>query len=118
MHLAILLLFTTIAVGEMQFPPNFWTKAEAKEFSDCMPESLKVFKTQIGAERYCLVHGEHARWLRNHPATAKGKHDSAAMEDCLHRNTAKINGTPIEFRAAYDVCMCEAYGLPPVETKK
>ncbi|MGC2245844.1 MAG: hypothetical protein WA609_04510 [Terriglobales bacterium] len=110
-HLAILLLLTTIAVGELQFPPNFWTKAEAKEFSDCMPESLKAFKTQIGAERYCLVHEEHTRWMRNHPEVTDKKNDSDAMLACLHKHAAKINGSPQQFRTAWDACMSESYGL-------
>lgn len=109
------LFVASIAYGQpasRSIPADFWTPAEAQEYHACLPKAFASFKDQRSAESYCLIDEEHKRWLRNHRRSAKGKHDSAAMQDCLHRNTAKINGTPTEFRAAYDGCMCEAYGLP------
>jgi hypothetical protein len=90
---------------------SFWTPAEQREYNACLPGAMATFKNQQAAENYCLVHEEHARWLRNHPAAAKRKEDGTVMQSCLQRHTDKINGTPAEFRTAYDGCISEAHGL-------
>jgi len=76
-----------------------------------MPHSLTVWKTRKEAEDYCLTWEEHKRWMRNHPEVAGRKKDSAKVRQCMHDNAAKINGTRDEFRAAYDSCMKQGYGL-------
>lgn len=89
----------------------FWTPNEEKEYQECLPESLKVWKYRREAEDYCLLDEEHKHWMRNHPETAGMTEDKGKHEACVKLNKAKINGTLEEFRAAYDGCMAEAYGI-------
>lgn len=119
--LRLLILFLSMALiegcqGEIhqtpkQEPAPFWTADEEKEYQDCLPHSIEVWKGRKAGEDYCLVNEEHKRWVYNHPQLAAQKEDKAKMQACLHTNATKINGTRDEFRLAFDRCTEEAYGL-------
>lgn len=89
----------------------FWTAVEEKEYEQCLPHAIEVWKNRKVAEDQCVVSEERKRWLRNHPQFAAKKEDKAKMQQCLQSNTAKINGTREEFRITFDRCLDEAYGV-------
>lgn len=93
-----------------QQPDTFWTSTEEMEYQTCVSET-HFGHTVKEVEDYCLVNEEHKRWLRNHPDVAGKEEIKGAMNECLQRSEAKINGTRDEFRSAFDGCMSEAYGL-------
>jgi hypothetical protein len=108
--LVFLLIFGCPICGEE--PAHFWTDVEEREYRACLPHSIEVWQSQRAGENSCLVEEEHRRWLRNHPKLAGGKENKPVMQECIHRNATKINGTWQEFRVAWDGCMAKAYGLP------
>ncbi|MCU1304084.1 MAG: Transglutaminase-like enzyme [Candidatus Sulfotelmatobacter sp.] len=95
---------------------NIWTESEKTDFRYCVSrisengqESTLQLTTDAGV---CAVREEKQHWMYLHPEAAQKKEDSGKLRKCVHEHASQMKLTPEEFHAAFDVCLCKAYGLP------
>jgi hypothetical protein len=92
-----------------------WTDAEKAHYSECINLVAKngtegtPFLAGAGT---CAIYQEKEHWMKLHPELAGKKEDSTKLYKCFKDNASGLIGTAKNFRATYDMCMREAYGLP------
>ncbi|HEX4426174.1 MAG TPA: hypothetical protein VH079_12315 [Terriglobales bacterium] len=123
-HLAILGLFLSFfvtATAHTQsvndgLPPisNIWTDAEKTDFKFCVTgiastgeNSLQIRSDFIA----CAFIEEGRHWLSIHPKADRKKDNPRRARKCKRQHAAEMKGTPEQFYAAFDLCMCKEFGL-------
>lgn len=95
---------------------NTWTGAERADFRDCASRMSVIDRQnsqQLGRDtRVCELLEEQRHWLGAHPEASGRKENQAKFQKCSREHLAQLNGAPEEFHAAFDLCMCGAFGLP------
>jgi hypothetical protein len=93
-----------------------WTDPEKAQFRDCVfhiADSSRENTTQLTADfSACAFFEERQHWMTLHPEAARRKENSDKSRKCFDKHPLPKNGTPEDFHAAFDLCMCKAYGLP------
>jgi hypothetical protein len=104
------------AVAEEAIRTAHWTKAEVKDFHSCvvrMDATRKQSDSGGGSsESWCEVSEERRHWFHLHPSAVGKKEIPGQFSKCNHTHAAEMNGTPQQFRATMNQCLCEAYGFP------
>jgi hypothetical protein len=125
-RLALLLMMLNIYFGPSMhaqsnnegLPPftKGWTDSEKTQFRDCVShisDRSRENTLQLSADSYaCLILEEQQHWMNLHPEARGKKENDAKSRKCFAKHPLQIKGTPEEFHASYDLCMCAAYGLP------
>jgi len=93
-----------------------WTKAEVKEFRDCVADLAA--KKERYPDLWCEVGEEGKHWGRLHPEILHMKGDQSKFHKCTKAHAAEMNGTPQQFFNALDRCLREEYGLPAQSGKE
>ena len=92
-----------------------WTEQEKTEFKNCVArisDSSRENALQLSADvNACAFFEEEQHWLNLHPKAIGRKKNEAKNGKCLDRHPLPRNGTPQEIDAAFDFCLCKAYGL-------
>lgn len=92
-----------------------WSDSEKAQFGTCVSrisDRQKENSTQLSADRAaCLFFEEREHWMNLHPEARGKKEDHRKFEKCSRKSPMKVHGTPEEFHASFDVCMCAAYGI-------
>ncbi len=93
-----------------------WTDSEKTQFMDCVShisDRNRENTLQLSTDSYaCLILEEQQHWMNLHPEARGKKESDAKSRKCFAKHPLQIKGTPEEFHASYDLCMCAAYGLP------
>jgi hypothetical protein len=93
-----------------------WTDSERTQFRDCVShisDRNRENTLQLSTDSYaCLILEEQQHWMNLHPEAHGKKENDAKSRKCFAKHPLQIKGTPEEFHASYDLCMCAAYGLP------
>ena len=94
---------------------SVWTDAEKTEFKNCVSriaDPSRENTVQLTADvRACVLFEERQHWFNLHPKYARRQEDSVKMRKCVEKHPAPKDGSPEELDAAFDFCMCKAYGL-------
>ena len=102
--------------GGLPVLSKVWTDSEKMQFRDCVSRISDLTREntmQLTADVVaCTFFEERQHWLNLHPKAARRKENSDKSRKCFDKHPLPKNGTPEEFDAAFDLCMCKAYGLP------
>ncbi len=93
-----------------------WTDLEKAEFRNCVSrisDPSRENAIQLTADgNACAFFEERRHWMNLHPKSAGRAEDGVKLRHCFSKHPLPNKSTPEEFDAAFDFCMCKAYGLP------
>jgi hypothetical protein len=93
-----------------------WTNPEKAQFQDCVSrisDRSRENTLQLSTDSYaCMIFEEQQHWIDLHPEALGRREDNVKSRKCFDKHPLQIEGTPEEFHASFDLCMCKAYGLP------
>lgn len=118
--LSLLMLSSTSSrsqrTDDLPLMSKVWTDLEKVEFRNCVSrisDPSRENAVQLTADRNaCAFFEERQHWMNLHPKSAGRSEDGVKLRKCFAKHPLPKESTPEEFEAAFDFCMCKAYGLP------